>query len=299
MFTERTSKILMWIGICIFLLGILLFFWNDTIQVSSSINSDKFGQFGDFVGGLIGSLWALAGVILFYVALTEQRADIRTNKEVLDTQIQALEKQIEEFELQREELKLTRQVFIEQRDTLKIQQFESTFFSMLNLHHQIVNSIDIDYQKMGGVFDDKVVKEIKLTGRDCFQYFFTQFNETYERTKDETDELKKINAAYTHFYLNYQADLGHYFRNMYNILKFIHKKNPGDKFFYSNLLRAQLSSSELLMLFYNCLSEFGNEKFKPFIEEYHFLQNMPKNPLIKKQMHMNLYNKSAFGNPTI
>lgn len=299
MFTEKTSKILMWIGIGIFIFGLILFFWNDTLfQTDSLIKSDKVGQFGDFVGGLIGSLWALAGVILFYVALNEQRADIETNRDVLKTQVKALEKQIDEFELQRQELELTRKVFTEQRDTLKLQQFESTFFSMLNLHHQIVDGIDIDTTKGGGLWTNEKEKDVTLTGRDCFQFFYEDYNEIYESWYGETNELNRIGKSYTQFYLNHQTDLGHYFRNLYNILKFIHKKNPGDKFFYVNLLRAQLSSSELLVLFYNCLSQFGNAKFKPLIEEYHFLQNMPKNPIFKKQEHTDLYDKSAFGKPS-
>ena len=275
MFTERTSKILMWIGIAIFLAGLVIFFWNDTLfNTDSLIKSDKVGQFGDFVGGLIGSLWALAGVILFYVALKEQRSDLETNRKVLKTQVVALEKQIEEFELQRQELELTRKVFTEQRDTLKLQQFESTFFSMLNLHHQIVDGIDIDTTKGGGLFSTEKARDVRLTGRDCFEYFFDEYAYIYEDWHQETDEQMRIGKSYTQFYLKHQADLGHYFRNLYNILKFIHKRNPGDKFFYANLLRAQLSSSEILMLFYNCLSQFGNVKFKPLIEEYHFLQNI-------------------------
>jgi hypothetical protein len=298
MFTEKTSKILMWIGILIFFAGIVLFFWNDTLfKTDNLIKSDKIGQFGDFVGGLIGSLWALSGVILFYVALKEQRSDLETNREVLKTQVIALEKQIEEFELQRQELELTRKVFTEQRDTLKLQQFESTFFSMLNLHHQIVDGIDIETTKGGGLLSAEKEKDVTLTGRDCFEYFFKEYSDIYESWHRETDEAIRIEKSYTQFYLNHQTDLGHYFRNLYNILKFIHKKNPGDKFFYANLLRAQLSSSELLMLFYNCLSQFGNDKFKPLIEEYHFLQNMPKNPIFNKQEHTRFYNKSAFGKP--
>ncbi|MBW1294969.1 putative phage abortive infection protein [Aquimarina litoralis] len=300
MFTEKTSKILMWIGIAIFFLGIVLFFWNDTLfETNRQIKSDKVAHFGDFVGGLIGSLWALAGVILFYVALREQRADIETNRDVLKTQVEALEKQIEEFELQRQELELTRQVFTEQRDTLKLQQFESTFFSLLNLHHQIVDGIDIDTTKGGSLYDFKKEKDVTLTGRDCFQYFFQEFEEMYASRYDEKNELDRIQKSYIDFYVNHQTDLGHYFRNLYNILKFVHKKNPGDNFFYANLLRAQLSSSELLMLFYNCLSKFGNRKFKPLIEEYHFLQNMPKNPIFEQKDHTNLYNKSAFGKPSL
>lgn len=48
------------------------------------IKTDVFGQFGDIVGGVIGSLWALAGVILFYAGLTEQRKDIQTNQNALE-----------------------------------------------------------------------------------------------------------------------------------------------------------------------------------------------------------------------
>lgn len=141
-FTEKTSKILMVVGIVLFFIGLILFFWQSiSIDTTLQIDSSKFGQFGDYVGGLIGSLWAFAGVILFYVALTEQRDDIRTNREVLKTQVNALEQQIKEFEQQTEELGLTREVIIDQSKTLKIQQFESTFFNSMNLWNNIIESI--------------------------------------------------------------------------------------------------------------------------------------------------------------
>lgn len=77
-------------------------------DTSSQINSEKFGQLGDYVGGIVGSLWSLAGVVLFYVALTEQREDIKLNRETLETQVKALHLQIKEFELQTVELEETR-----------------------------------------------------------------------------------------------------------------------------------------------------------------------------------------------
>ena len=297
MFSERTSKILMWIGILLFIIGIIIFIWNDTVfQSNGLLNSEKVGQFGDFVGGLIGSLWAFAGLILFYVALKEQRIDLQTNKDVLVTQVQALEKQIEEFELQRKELQLTRDIFKEQRDTLRLQQFESTFFNMVNLHHRLVDSIDVTTEKLND-FTMEFDKET-LTSRDCFKYFYQKYIDIFKIISKKNDDcLTSIRESYLKFYIKYQSDLGHYFRNLYNIVKFIHKSNPNNKYYYSNLLRAQLSSFELIMLFYNCLSQFGDKKFKPLIEEYHLLQNMPKNPLINKT-HLRLYNKSAFGTPT-
>src|SRR5690606_4794809 len=142
--TEKFSKRLLVIGLILLLIGFVMFIWNDwSFSSSDKLKSDKVGQFGDFVGGLIGSIWALAGVVLFYVALTEQRFDFATNRKVLEAQTEALKQQIKEFELQREELSETRKVFSIQSETLKKQQFESTFFNLLNLHHEIVNSIDL------------------------------------------------------------------------------------------------------------------------------------------------------------
>ena len=58
-----------------------------TISVESTLDMTKTGQTGDFIGGLVGSIWSFAGVLLFFLSLKLQR---------------------EEFELQREELKSQR-----------------------------------------------------------------------------------------------------------------------------------------------------------------------------------------------
>lgn len=39
-------------------------------------------------------------------------------------------------------------------------------------------------------------------------------------------------------------------------------------------MRASLSQYELIMLFYNCLSSNGREKFKPLIEKYAIFNNL-------------------------
>jgi Putative phage abortive infection protein len=47
------------------------------------------------------------------------------------------------------------------------------------------------------------------------------------------------------------------------------------------------------MLFYNCLSEYGREKFKPMIEEFSLLDNMSPRTIIHKN-HIKYYARSAF-----
>ena len=204
-FTEKTSKILMYFGIILFSLGIVLFLWgNIDFDKSKQIDATKFGQFGDFVGGLIGSLWAFAGVILFYVALTEQREDIKTNRKVLNTQVNALKQQIKEFELQREELELTREVFIEQSTTLKLQQFESTYFNSLNLLNNIIQNINYlfipptpVYKRLG---DEPIFpqpdKSKTFVGRDAFEFFYNDLKQEYQKTSGDY-VIKNIKEAYT------------------------------------------------------------------------------------------------------
>lgn len=189
LFNETTSKILLWTGIGLLVIGIVFFIFNDTIYDSNmKIDSSKFGQFGDYIGGLIGSLWALAGVILFYVALTEQRDDIKTNRSVFITQVNALEQQIKEFELQREELELTREVFIDQSKTLKLQQFESTFFNSLNLLNNIIQSITYKFPPPSTHPIARFGRQQELQqqyGRDCFEYFYKDLKKEYEAIYQE------------------------------------------------------------------------------------------------------------------
>ena len=50
---------------------------------------------------------------------------------------------------------------------------------------------------------------------------------------------------------------------------------------------------ELIWLYYNCLSEYGNEYFKPLIERYALLKNIRKDLLIEDDS-IGSYSKSAY-----
>jgi hypothetical protein len=306
--TEKFSKTLLIIGLILLILGFTLFIWNDwNLNNDNQLNSEKVAQFGDLVGGLIGSIWALAGVILFYVALTEQRKDFSTNRKVLNAQTDALKQQIKEFELQREELSETRKVFTIQTKTLKIQQFESTFFNLLNLHHQIVNSIDlVSYEKNNSGKTSTIVEYMEVqkkpgervitTGRDTFVKFRKGLKNEYKELKKENNgetEVNIVNLSYKNYYRKHQSDLGHYFRNLYHIFKFINNSDIEDKSRYTSLVRAQLSNDELFLLFYNSISENGKDKFKPLIEKYHLLKNLNQKELIN-EVHSEYHKSIAY-----
>ncbi|WP_300433990.1 putative phage abortive infection protein [Christiangramia sp.] len=309
--TEKNSIRILIGGFILLIIAILIFVWKDWFfSFDSKIQSDKIAQFGDFVGGLIGSLWALAGVMLFYVALSEQRKDFQTNRMVLDAQTDALKQQIKEFELQREELSETREVFKIQSKTLKKQQFESTFFNLVNLHHQIVNSIDLKstrnkydlIERMrnrdhhGNKPPNEKILEI-TTGRDCFVRFrnglkYLYFEKDEKREANSINEIDFVKKVYDEYYEKHQSDLGHYFRNLYHTFKFIKNSDIENKQMYASLVRAQLSNDELFMIFYNGLSDMG-KKFKPLIEEFKILKTLNPKTLIDMKEHYHLYKNSG------
>lgn len=291
--TERFSKNLLFTGIIFLIISLIFFIWKDwSFNLETQINSSKIGQFGDLVGGLIGSMWALAGVILFYIALKEQRSDFVINREVLNTQAEALKQQIIEFELQRKELVETRKIYQIQSETLKTQRFESTFFSLINLHHQIVNTIDLKGSGRIEFANAPTTREL-TTGRDCFVKFTTGLKNGYSKKLKESPEKdirKLINSSYLEYFEKHQSDLGHYFRNLYHIVKFISNSEIENKKTYIGLLRAQLSNDELIMLFYNCISDLGIEKFMPMAESFKLFKNLNTNSFIHKN-HVELFKK--------
>lgn len=194
--------------------------------------------------------------------------------------------QSKELSLQRQELADTRTVLKDQKEQLERQSsimgqqaFESTFFNMLERHHRIVEAMEIEAPR------DRNASVLR--GRDCFEYFS-------RLVLDGIGSHPSRNAtveSYVRFYAKYEAVVGHYFRNLYHLVKFVHTSALPNPRAYTNLVRAQLSSSELSLLFYNCLSSFGHG-FQGLVEEYGLLKHLTDEH-VPTQMHQ-FYNDIAF-----
>jgi len=60
-------------------------------------------------------------------------------------------------------------------------------------------------------------------------------------------------------------------------------------------VRAQLSSYEQVILFYNCLHQNGVKKFKPLIEKYAVFKNIDENLLLNFSHIDDAYEPTARG----
>lgn len=309
MLTEKNSKVLLWIGIILFVTGIGIFIWNENLNLASDINTDKISGFGDFIGGTIGSIWSLAGVILFYVALTEQREDIKINRNALNAQVEALNQQIREFELQRTELEETRKVFEEQGETLRVQRFENTFFQLLNLHHEIIDKLNFDRKNISQGFDGiekreviskaviDLIKRIKNKNSTSESNGSGGFSYKENEPKNIDEAQERLYIAYHEFYFEeYKQLLSHYYRNIYHIFKFIYTTNlikDNKKQFYASLVRAQLSSDELLLIAYNSIiPNLGHPNFLFLIEKFDIMQNFDFDLIFEFKYHKEIFDKT-------
>jgi hypothetical protein len=121
------------------------------------------------------------------------------------------------------------------------------------------------------------------------------YNKVMEGGMDQSKSMQeRIEAAYGSFIHHEQSSLGHYFRNLYHIFKFIDESGVKNKQWYASIVRAQLSNHELCLLFYNALMP-QNLKFKILIEKYAVLENMNAELLLEKELHMPLYLDVAYG----
>lgn len=67
-------------GIAVLIVFLLILKNEYQVIGDGEILLDKTAQVGDFVGGMIGSLWAFSGILLYFIAISLQRKDISSRE---------------------------------------------------------------------------------------------------------------------------------------------------------------------------------------------------------------------------
>lgn len=251
----RNYRFLAWVivsaGILVFGHGLWAYFCGN------NVGDDDFKELnllGDYYGGTVASIWALAGVFFIYISFLGQKQQLLQHSlELTYTK--------EEMRLQREETKLQRKELEAQNLTLRQQRFENTFFQLLNLFNTVAEGM-----KISG---------IHATGRGCFVELCGSIeNRISENLLKETDKIRLIISAYDELYhaVN-KSILSHYFKTFYHLIKFVDQSDIIDKMRYTAIARSQLSHYEQIILCFNGIHNEG-KKFKPLIEQYALLHGL-------------------------
>ena len=104
----------------------------------------------------------------------------------------------------------------EQKESSELQQFESSFFNLLSLHNEIPKEMQIGYKTHEIFATHEFSIGVKAEGYSCFGLF----ENVLEAIREE-DPRATIRMQYQSLYSEFEAELGHYFRMLYTLVRFI------------------------------------------------------------------------------
>ena len=228
------------------LIAAYFFLWKSNSPISFEkdkvINSTLLNDFGSLTAGTVGLLWSLAGVFLLIASLQEQ-------KRATDENIKSI----------------------------RLQQFENTFFQLINVHYQIVNSLKIVLQDDDGRPEkDEEGHKITKEGIICFVALAEEIGKCYRKNTVENDAKSTFHKVCTEQFYIYSAELGHYFGNFFNILSYVDtfsEIEDIDRQKYIKILKSQLSNYELVIILYFDMIKTDSER-KNIIEKYGLLEHL-------------------------
>lgn len=167
--------------------------------------------------------------------------------------------------LQKEELSATKDELAKSAATAERQGFETTFFNLISLINQNVRSAEI---RKGSK---------SLRGQEAFERIYQVLKDPRHNGGSSAE------TWFPTIYNTYRSELGHYIRVIYWTLSWLkeHDDEPSNNSpnTYGRILRAQLSDYELALLFYNCISSYG-ENFRALALHFQLFNSLDESLLI-------------------
>lgn len=201
--------------------------------------------------------------------------------------------------LQSTELKTAISAFKGQESALHNQELDNKFFQMLHFFTEVKKSIKT---KVGGT---------DYSGNDVFEPLIRKLLDALAEgyKNDRTDINELFRKEFVEFNNEYEM-VKYYFLNLYQILNYIKKQsiNVDSAKLYTNMLRAQLSKNELILLAYNAIGvqAFTTDNYQKLVEEYAFYEHLTIDDFMNDNGDkqniiatiLNNYQDKAFGNNT-
>ena len=185
---ENKPNRLLWIlGIAavaafLIVLGLYISYFKN---LSVTNDSATWGTFGDYLGGTLNPIISFLALIGLLYTIHQQAQEMQATREELK---QAAEQQRQQVEQQNR-----------QSEIFNLQQFESTFFSLLEQHNKVVERIEVEsiYEELHNIYNKKIDQ---IT------------------TRKPSEELSNSHAIKS---INQHYELKSYFNLLFQILKFI------------------------------------------------------------------------------
>ena len=243
---------------CVFIFAVILivlciaYCWNYPKFIWKgewNLDAERFGQFGDFFGGVFGSVITLASFFFLYKAFKEQHlANVETqetNKKIIQ-QNELLKKQDEQH------------LYWE-----RLSQFDTHFNTLLSLYEESLNGYQNDDKQCGRkVLNQKVASYITST--------------TFENSDGYTKRVQAASSKFNGFMIKHRTLINAHMRLFYQLLVLLDTPYLDDssKVIYLKIVRSQLTDEELILIRYNCLTKRGQKMRMP-VFRYNILKHLP------------------------
>lgn len=253
-------------------------------KVCFNINSTRASEFGSFFGGYVGVMFSILSTLLLIYTIIDQFIE-RQKRWATDNFYRMLEfhndmvKQlsvahIDKTKPERSNGRRAFVVFKFQIDRLLeliegLNTWDLKKDQILRIVYMIfyygINKNRIEF------LQDKIKEDIDP---DLLKKILDKIVDEIEKIKQKPKRKRRLGRAN-------QTSLSSYFLNMYNLIKLIDNDKYLSKQEKKDLItiyRAQLSSPELYVLFFNLRSYFGKKwNDKGYVERYELLKHIPKN----------------------
>lgn len=299
-------------GVLTLVVTTFLFLTNCSFDTAQTLNTVVFNDYGSFLAGSAGLLFNIATTILVYLTYQTQKVELKEAKDEVQASREALELQARTTQLQqfentffnllsnhREVLKSLQETWIRYDSLDEEKTFESK--KLIDITVDLIKKIigGLEIRNPNNVFPESsdlqydgyipIILHNSLKQDFDFDFDFDKkasyISELLMISKSKLANPEGLPSIYEKIYKPNRSSLGHYFRNLFHLIKFVDEykgfntlnSEPEEiaclKYKYVRLIRAQLSNNELILLALNSITSFGKE-FIPFINNYKLLKNV-------------------------
>lgn len=263
----KRASIYVFITIVFLILSFFVFATNRwaTFDTTLPIDTEKWGQFGDFVGGTLGIILSLISVVL--IAWTFQ-----TQNKIAETQ-------------------RFNDLF-----------FELLHLYRSQVHEMSSKYVDMQMGKNdSGDMEKRIKSIVECNDKDFFEIEKEKIQQKYTNQKNYDNNIQTASQIYQSFYADNIDKMSAYFRTLYRIYDLLDNSKLDEQHIkeYLKIVRAQLTESELFFIRYNAMTEYG-KNFVKYINKYHVLKHLSITDRLEfKDWWEDMDNKSKLGINTL
>lgn len=225
------------------IIAIILFASHRYYSLAKTIDGSLWGEFGDFIGGVVGTVIAYISIRLLIDTLGAQnKANQIASETAKDNDY-----------------------------TYRLQQLNDHYQMLLKLYRETLSQFKKPNKKDGKtgqayLHDAMMEMRVKMINNQT----------TFANRNSEAISL------FSSFYIEHRDVASVYFRIIYRLwgLIFDTKLYLRDKLRYAKILRCQLSEAELFMLRYNAYTSNG-KKMQKYINQFNVIKHLPELSLLE------------------